>query len=133
MSREFVDTNILVYAFSHDSKTELARSILQRRCIVSVQSLNEFTNVSRRKMMLEWAEVDEILKAVRLLCGNIVPVDLEVHENAVTLSRRYSFNIFDALLIAAALKANCDVFYSEDMQHKMVVEGRLQISNPFVN
>lgn len=132
MAREFVDTNILVYAFSNEPKTEAARAILQRRCAIGVQSLNEFTNVARRKMAMEWAEVDEILKAVRLLSSKVLPLDLDIHENAVELSKRYSFSIFDALLIAAALKADCRVFYSEDMQHGMLVEDRLRIVNPFI-
>ena len=39
--------------------------------------------------------------------------------------------IFDALMIAAALRARCTVLYSEDMQHGMAIDGRLRIVDPF--
>ena len=132
MAREFIDTNILIYAFSDDRRTDAARAILQRRCVTSVQSLNEFVNVFRRKLAKGWPEVEEILKAIRILCSAILPIDLETHELALDLSRRYQFNIFDALMVAAAMKAGCTVFYSEDLQHQLIVERQLQISNPFL-
>jgi len=44
--------------------------------------------------------------------------------------RRFGFNIFDALLIAAAHEADCTTFYSEDMHDGQVIDG-LTIRNPF--
>lgn len=38
---------------------------------------------------------------------------------------------WDALIIAAALLADCDTLYSEDMQHGQVFESSLTIINPF--
>jgi predicted nucleic acid-binding protein len=35
------------------------------------------------------------------------------------------------MIAAAALAADCDTLWSEDMQDGMVVEGRLKIVNPF--
>jgi len=36
------------------------------------------------------------------------------------------------LIVAAALLADCDTLYSEDMQHGQVFDGRLTIINPFI-
>ncbi|WP_200943278.1 MULTISPECIES: hypothetical protein [unclassified Rhizobium] len=44
---------------------------------------------------------------------------------------RFNLSIYDALMIAAALQADCHEIFSEDMQHGLVIDGRLTISNPF--
>jgi predicted nucleic acid-binding protein len=51
---------------------------------------------------------------------------------AIQLVNRYKFQLFDALIIASALEANCSTLYSEDMQHQMVVDNQLTIINPFL-
>jgi len=40
--------------------------------------------------------------------------------------------VFDGIIIAAALEADCDIIYSEDMQNEQVIESTLKIVNPFV-
>lgn len=132
MAREFVDTNILVYAFSDDPKSRIADNILLRGCEISVQGLNEFVNVARRKQKRDWREIQQAIATIRILCTAIHPIDLDIHDQAVALSERYGFTIFDALVVASALAANCTRLYSEDMQHGLLVAGSLQISNPFV-
>ena len=47
------------------------------------------------------------------------------------LVKRYDFQMFDALIVASALEANCTVLYSEDMHHDLLVEKQLRILNPF--
>jgi predicted nucleic acid-binding protein len=51
---------------------------------------------------------------------------------ALDIRERYSFSWYDSLIVAAALEANCDTLYSEDMQNSQVINGRLSIVNPFV-
>jgi predicted nucleic acid-binding protein len=131
MAREFLDTNILVYAFTTDARAVTAEAIMARRCDISVQTLNEFANVAQRKLRMNWNEINDALDAIKAVCGKVHGLDLEIHERAVKLAERYGFSIFDALLIASALNANCSVFYSEDMHHGLIVEDQLQISNPF--
>jgi predicted nucleic acid-binding protein len=53
-------------------------------------------------------------------------------DKSIDLVKRYKFQIFDALVVASALEANCHIIYSEDMQHKMIIEDRLTIVNPFI-
>lgn len=128
---EFLDTNIIVYAFAADPRATVAEALLARGCTTSVQVLNEFTNVARRKLRMSWPEVHDALAAVHTLCRSILSIDLPVHTEALRLAERYGYGVFDSLIIATALRGGCDRLYSEDMRHDMVVEGRLRIVNPF--
>jgi predicted nucleic acid-binding protein len=131
MPGEFLDTNVLVYAFTTDPRSAVAQALLGRGCATSVQGLNEFTNVARRKLGMTWREVRDALAAVRTVCRTIVPLDIETHADALRLAERHGYTIFDALMIAAALCADCNVLFSEDMQDGAVIDGRLRIVNPF--
>ena len=129
--REFLETNILVYAFSVDPKSTIAEAVLARGCVVGLQGLNEFANVARRKLMMTWLEIRQALTAIRALCPTVAPLDIETHEAGLGLAERLGFSPFDALMVAAALRAGCDVFWSEDLQNEMMVDGTLRIRNPF--
>jgi predicted nucleic acid-binding protein len=127
----FLDTNVLVYAFTTDRRAPTAQALLEHGCVISVQGLNEFTNVARRKLAMSWAEVGEALGAIRTLCRTIRPLDLATHLDALGIAERYGYAIFDALIIAAALRARCRVLFSEDLQDGMVIDDRLRIVDPF--
>jgi predicted nucleic acid-binding protein len=131
LAGEFLDSNVLIYAFTTDRRAETARALLGRGCTISVQGLNEFANVARRKLGKSWQETRDALAAIRSLCPRIVAVDLNTHQAALTLAERYSLALFDALMLAAALQAGSDTIWSEDMQDGMVVDARLRIANPF--
>ena len=126
-----MDSNVLVYAFTSDPRAAMAQSVLERGCTTSVQGLNEFANVARRKLRMTWTEVTEALAAIRTVCRTIVPIDIETHADAMSIAERYGVSVFDALMIASAARAECDVLFSEDMQSGLVVAGRLRIVNPF--
>lgn len=97
--------------------------------VVSVQVLNEFANVAIKKHAIDFAEIREIVAAVRTLCA-VRPVDLETHELGLDISERFKFSIYDSMLLAAARQAGCTTFYSEDMSHGQKIGG-LTIRNPF--
>lgn len=127
----FLDTNVLVYAFTSDRRAPIAQALLEDGCLLSVQGLNEFTNVARQKLGMRWPEVHEALGAIRTLCPTIVPLDVALHADALRIAERYGHGIFDALIIAAALGAGCDLLFSEDMQDGITIDGRLRIVDPF--
>ncbi len=131
MSVEFLDSNVLVYAFTSDPRAVIAQNLLDRRCMIGVQCLNEFTNVARRKLNMNWQETGEALAAIRAVCRAVIPMDVVTHEEAVRLAIRHNCSVFDSLMIATALSAGCDVIYSEDMHHGLVVDGKLRIVDPF--
>jgi len=131
MPGEFLDSNVLVYAFTTDQRALRAQELLDCGCAVGVQGLNEFTNVARRKLDMTWDEVRAALTAIRALCRMVLPIDINTHTDALRIAERYGYGIFDALMVASALRANCGVLWSEDMQDGIVIDGRLTIANPF--
>ena len=131
MAGEFLDTNVLIYAFTDDPRSRKAQELLGRGCVIGVQVLNEFTNVARRKLGMTWEELREALSSILTVCRTVLPMDLEVHSDALAISERYGLRIFDALMIASALRGDCGILWSEDMQDGMVIDGRLRIANPF--
>lgn len=131
MAGEFLDTNILVYAFADDAKAGIAEALVARGCGTSIQGLNEFANVARRKLVMSWGELDDALASIRTLCGMIAPLDIDTHLDGIRLAERYGFAVFDAMMIASALRLGCHTFWSEDMQHRMLVDEKMTILDPF--
>jgi predicted nucleic acid-binding protein len=131
MAGEFLDTNILIYAFTTDRRESATQALLERGCFVGVQGLNEFANVARRKLGMDWQEVREALAAIQALCPAIQALDIETHAAALRITEHCGYTIFDALMIAAALQAGCVTLWSEEMQDGIVIDQRLRIANPF--
>ena len=129
---EFLDSKILVYAFTADPRAAVAQGLLERGGIISVQGLNEFTSMARRKLTMTWAEVLESLAAIRTLCDTILPIDIETHAEGLRIAEYYGYAMFDTLIIASALRANCNTLWSEDMQDGIVIDGRLHTPTPSV-
>jgi len=128
----FFDTSVLVYVVTrNDARSEAARGLLLDGGTVSVQVLNEFVSVARRKLRMPWEEVEEALSFIRILCGDAVPITIRIHEVALKIAQRYGFHIYDSLMIASASEAGCRTLYSEDMQHSQKIES-LKIKNPFL-
>lgn len=131
MPGSFFDTNVLVYVASGDpAKAGRAEAIIGSGGAISVQVLNELANVARRKMRLSWQETHALLSLLRGLLI-VHPIAVEMHETGLTLAERYGLSTFDAMIAASALHADCDTLWSEDMQHGMMLDGRLRVVDPF--
>jgi len=98
--------------------------------VLSVQVLNEFVSVARRKILMSWKDVTQALDAFRILCPSPLPITVEAHEAALRIAARHACNIYDALVIAAALEAGCATLYSEDLHDGQTIDGQLTIRNP---
>jgi len=130
--KAFLDTNVLIYAVTQsDARAARAEELLLSGNVLSVQILNEFTAVARRKLLMSWPEVVEAVEAFLVLCPSPIAVTLEIHEAARVIAQKLGCNIYDALVVAAALEAGCDVLYSEDFQDGQRIEGKLTVRNPF--
>jgi len=128
----FFDTNVLLYAIARDDpRNALAETLLASGGTISVQILNEFAAVARRKLSMPWREVRKALRAFRVLCPSPLPITVETHDAALRLAEKHGFEIYDALAVAAALDAGCKILYSEDFQDGRKIEGRITIRNPF--
>lgn len=131
-AKAFLDTNVLFYAFAADEpRNEPAEALVSAGGTISVQVLNEFANVSRRKLGRDWREIEAQLQVVRALLDPPVPVTVAIHEAGLTLARDHGFALYDALIVAAAIEAGCSVLYSENMHDGRAVGG-LTVRNPFV-
>jgi predicted nucleic acid-binding protein len=131
MPGNFFDANVLVRVASGDSaKAERAEELILKGGIISVQVLNEAANVARRKMGLSWPETEAFLSTMRGLLS-VQSVTIETHETGLALAERYGLSIYDAMIAASALEADCDTLWSEDMQDGMLIDGRLRLANPF--
>jgi len=127
----FFDTNVLVYmASANEPKADRASELVGQTGFVSVQVLNEFSSVARRKLRWDWGDIREFVADV-LVPVEACQVSLTTHNLGLSLAERHGLHIYDAMIVAAALEADCDTLYSEDMHAGLVVDDRLRIVNPF--
>ena len=99
--------------------------------VISVQVLNEFAAVLRRKFKRDWDEVAQAVADVRITLDPVRPISVETHAAAVDLARRHGFSFYDSLIVASALEAKCDTLLTEDLQAGRTIQG-LTIVNPFI-
>ncbi len=132
-AKDFFDTNVLIYAVGkNDPRASRAEALLAGGGIVSIQSLNEFVSVARRKLGMSWKEVKELLDIIRVLCPDPVVISLDTHRGAVAIAEKYGYSIYDSLIASAALEAGCKTLYSEDLQDGQIINRQLTIRNPFL-
>ena len=130
-AERFLDTNVLLYLLSgDDAKADQAEATLASGGVISVQVLNEFAAVAARKLKMPMAEIREVLTTIRAVC-TVEPVSEETHDKGLELAERYALSIYDAMIVASALLAGCKLLLSEDMQDGQLIEGSLEIRNPF--
>ncbi|HUD25313.1 MAG TPA: PIN domain-containing protein [Burkholderiaceae bacterium] len=127
----FFDTHVLIYAFAADDpRSARAEALLADGGVIGVQVLNEFTNVTRRKLAWEWGQIEAALAVIESLLGQARPLTAAIHARAVNLARDNALSFYDALIVSAAADAGCGVLLSEDMQHGRRL-GAVMIQNPF--
>lgn len=136
LSLEFVDTNVLIYAYDRSAGerhtrakalvSELWRS---RRGCLSVQVLQEFYVVGARRL-IEAAPVD-----LRVILGDLAlwhvhaPAAADVL-SAVDLHERYQISFWDAMILQSAARLGCAVLWSEDLNAGQRYQG-VRVLNPF--
>ncbi len=131
-AKDFFDTSVLIYAVGkNDPRASRAEALLAGGGVVSIQSLNEFVAVARRKLGMSWKEVKELLDIICILCPDPVPISLDTHRGAVAIAEKYGYSIYDSLIASAALEAGCKTLYSEDLQDGQIINRQLTIRNPF--
>ena len=131
MNDSFLDTNIIIYSLGKDiEKRRQSIELISCRPFISVQVLNETVNTLIRKFSMPINDIKAIIKRLTIEC-RVKPLTEKIHFSALTIKERYQFSFYDSLIIASALESDCDILYSEDMQHRQIIDGQLQILNPF--
>jgi len=128
-----LDTNVIVYCHSNDEpdKQKTATSLFSLYPVISTQVLSEYINVVKRKLKLPKDEIMDVCLQNIEMCI-LQPVSLTTLKYARNLLDRYDFQLFDSIIVASALEANCHTLYSEDLHHGLVVENQMKIINPFI-
>jgi predicted nucleic acid-binding protein len=130
-TESFFDTSVLLYLLSSEAeKADRLEELLEGSGVISVQVLNEFTAVAYCKLAMPLAEIREVLETVRSICRTDA-LTVEDHDRAVEVTERYKFSFYDSVIVASALRAGCKTLYSEDLQHRQVIDRQLTIINPF--
>ena len=132
---EFIDTNILIYAFDrsagekHRIAVDLVRRLWsERRGWISLQVMQEFYVSATRKLKLP---VDAATLQVRRLGFWRVhrPLVDDILA-AIDLHQRHSVSFWDALILRSAQASQCSVLWSEDLSNGQRW-GNLEVRNPF--
>lgn len=130
MSQVFLDSNVVLYLLSADeSKANKAEALLAQQPCISVQVLNEVTSVCRRKLKMPWAEIQELLSALKASC-TVLPLTVDTHALAVQIAQQHQMSFYDAHIVSAAWGSGTATLMTEDMHDGLVI-GPITIQNPF--
>ena len=137
MTVEFVDTNVLLYAYDaaagekHDTASALVdRLWRERRGAISVQVLQEFYVNATRKVATTVdpvVAVDRLKSLARWRVHSPLPDDVIA---AATLSRHHQLSFWDAMIVRSAAELRCDTLWTEDLNDGQVIDG-VRLANPF--
>ena len=133
----FWDSNLWVYlnTESQDAGDMGKKRLLEKRflttfnIVISAQVINELANVLFKKYQQSEAEIKGRLEQI-LLQVEVVALSEDLTLQALDLKSRYQISWYDSLIVAAALSADCQFLYTEDLQDGLLIEGRLQVVNP---
>lgn len=132
----FLDTNILVYSFEASEKGQIAKDLIRSGISsntgnISYQVAQEFIHVATRKFKvpMKAPDIQSYLQGVLIPLWSVYSSP-KLMNAALDIRERWQFGFYDSLIIAAALEANCDVLFSEDLPHGQKVYGA-EIFDPF--
>jgi len=134
------DTNILAYASGlrrsadDDEKIIAAEQLIDRAyaseiVVLSIQACLELHHLLVRKGGTSQQYAQSV---VEKYAGRIATVDSDASlmRSAFALAEAHRFQTYDAIILAAAASADCEILYSEDMQHGFIWGG-VMVANPF--
>ncbi|HEY5070648.1 MAG TPA: PIN domain-containing protein [Caulobacteraceae bacterium] len=134
-----LDTNILVYAEGMNlavgdaRKQALAVRLLEAApegsIFIARQTLAELHRVMVRKGRLAPAAASDRMR-LWAADAELIDTDEAVLESALDLASDHSLPIFDAVVLAAAVEARCDLLLSEDFQDGFAWRG-IVVTDPF--
>ena len=129
----FLDTNVCIYAFDNDSKKKEKSLdlIIGSHATVSTQVLMETANVAVKKLKFKQDKIQLSIYYITTFCSLQI-IELLTIKQAFQIHKKYQYSLYDALIISSALEANCNILFSEDMQHGQFIDNRLRILNPFL-
>jgi predicted nucleic acid-binding protein len=134
---DFLDTNVLVYAYdtSDPAKQRIAQGLVRRalagEIVTSTQVLAEFAATLLHKFSpsARPADVVSILDALEPI--KAITPDGDTVRRAVEAHAQYGVHFYDGMILAAAERGACARILSEDLNAGQSYFG-ITIENPFV-
>lgn len=134
-TRSFIDTNVLVYAEASDAPLKqfaaltLLKGLYEEGLgVLSTQVLQEYCNVALKKLKLPAQYVRSQLDLYEQF--EVVQVTPAIIHAGLDIHQTRSVSFFDAIVLASAHAAGCNVIWTEDMNAGEVING-VSIANPF--
>jgi predicted nucleic acid-binding protein len=128
---------VLIYWVDDSTRADVVEQLLAQQAVISVQVLNEFANVLRKKRAMPLPDVEALCTTLIDTC-DVLDVSVRTHQTALALMARYQLSVYDANIVAAAALSDCAVLYTEDMQDGLNLKlpgsagtNSLVIRNPF--
>lgn len=135
--RDFVDANVLVYAFdaSAGRKQHAARALLERLWesnsgCVSIQVLQEFFVTVTKKVAKPLPVEDAKARVREFAAWSVFAPAPEDVLAAIDLHTQAKIGFWDAMIVLAAAESGCDVLWTEDLRDGQLLRG-VRIRNPF--
>jgi predicted nucleic acid-binding protein len=133
----FLDTNILVYAHDASEPAKQAKcqelifeAVRNGEGVISAQVLSEFFVTVTRKILQPVPE--DVARREIVLLGPLCSVDLDATLviRALDIRSRWGLSYWDAMIVAAAERAECALLYTEDLSDGQSY-GDVRVKNPF--
>jgi predicted nucleic acid-binding protein len=132
----FVDTNVLLYAISHDpdeqTKAARAKELLSSRDVgLSVQVLQEFYVQATRDSRTDRLTHEQAAALVDSFQRfPVQETSVRVMLAAMSTRQRFGISYWDAAILEAARALGCEVVFSEDLNDGQDYDG-VRVENPF--
>jgi predicted nucleic acid-binding protein len=136
MSADFLDTNVLVYAYDvTDPRKQtigqnLVKKALAGESIISTQVLAEFATTLLHKLSPSALPEDVIALLDTFAPIKVSLPDEGVVRRAVEARAAYGLHFYDGMIVAAAERAGCERIWSEDLSAGQKYFG-VEVRNPF--
>ena len=134
---EFVDANVLVYAFdaSAGARQAAARELIERLwdsgtgCL-SVQVLQEFFVTVTRKVAKPLPIEEASARLREFSAWKVFSPTADDVLAAIAIQQQSKLAFWDAMIVRAAAESQCDVLWTEDLSDGHSIQG-VRIRNPF--
>ena len=135
--REFVDANVLVYAFDSSAarKQQVAQQLLERLwesgsgCL-SIQVLQEFFVTVTKKVAKPLPVAEAKARIHEFAAWTVFAPTADDIVAAIDLHTQAKIGFWDAMIVVAAAESESDVLWTEDLNDGQLLRG-VRIQNPF--
>jgi predicted nucleic acid-binding protein len=136
--RQFVDTNIFLYAYDisdpakRKKAADLIKSLWGNKCgCISIQVLQElYVNLTRKiphpMSSIEAKQIIVDLKSWK----HHVPDSISL-EKAIDMESKFRLSFWDAMILCSAHQMQCSILWTEDLNAGQNYDGVL-VKNPFI-